>query len=256
MYLLNRWWNRYRIALIVVLLSLGLGWSIKATKGAGIFEVYRVLTLPHQHNGSTQEQLIQAKTWELQQRITALEKQNRTLQTLLDTPSVKQGKAIAAPIIGRSADQWWQQLILGKGQQDGIRVGAAVLAPGGVVGRITQVSPRTSRVLLLTDPTSKIGATISRSQRMGILRGLAGNLAILDFFQKDPDARIGDTVVTSTVSQLFPPGLPLGTIKSLKLEKTANPQAVIELSVPIGDLEWVSVNLNEQATREMVSTSP
>ena len=196
------------------------------------------------------------KPGELEQQITALETRNRALQTLLDERPIQENKAIAAPLIGRSADHWWQQIVLGKGKQDGIGVGSVVRAPGGVVGRVTQVSNHTSRVLLVTDPSSKIGVTISRSQRMGILRGLGGSYAIVDFFQKDPDARIGDTVVTSSVSRLFPPGLPIGTIKSLKLEQTANPQAVIELSAPIGDLEWVSVYLDDQTSEAVVAPSP
>ena len=256
MYFLYRWWNRYRTALVLVLLSLGMGWSIQQTQGQGLLELYRILTLPTQPDSGQQAKLLQAKTWELEQRIAALETQNRTLQTLLGVRSIQQQQAIAAPLIGRSADHWWQQVILGRGKRDGIGIGSVVLSPGGVVGRVTQVTNHTSRVLLVTDPTSKIGVTITRNQRMGILRGLDGNYAVVDFFQKDPDVRIGDTVVTASVSQLFPPSLPIGTIKSLKLEKTANPQAVIELSAPIGDLEWVSVYLDGQTPREMVSTSP
>ncbi len=256
MYFLYRWWNRYRIALVLVLLSLGVAWSIKETQGSGILELYRIVTLPAQQDSSKQEKLLEAKTWELEQRLNALEARNNNLQALLGEQPIQQNRAIAAPLIGRSADHWWEHIVLGKGKRDGIKVGAVVQAPGGVVGRVTQVSEHTSRVLLVTDPTSKIGVTISRSQRMGILRGLGENYAIVDFFEKDPDARIGDTVVTSAVSRLFPPGLPIGKIKSLKLEQTSNPQAVIELSVPIGDLEWVSVYLDGPTSEAVVSPSP
>jgi rod shape-determining protein MreC len=253
MYFLSRWWRRSWVALGLALLGLGAAWSIRQTEGTIILELYRLVMLPTQADGQKQEQLLQAETWSLQQQVAELEAQNQALRTLLAQPKLQQEEAIATPLIGRSADDWWQQVILGKGQAAGIKVGSTVLAPGGLVGRVTKVTPHTSRVLLVSDPSSRIGVTVTRSRHMGILHGQANNYAVIDFFEKDPDVRIGDTIVTSSLSRLFPSGVPIGRVKSLNLEKAYNPQAVVEFTVPIGNLEWVSVQLNDQTAKPLVS---
>jgi rod shape-determining protein MreC len=61
----------------------------------------------------------------------------------------------------------------------------------------------------------------------------------MQFFDKVPDVRRGDVVATSSVSKLFPSGLPIGRIESVNLDKTPAPEAVIELTAPMSSLEWV-----------------
>jgi cell shape-determining protein MreC len=61
-----------------------------------------------------------------------------------------------------------------------------------------------------------------------------------------PDVRRGDVISTSPVSQLFPPGLPLGRVESVNLDKSPAPEAVIELTAPVSYLEWV-IALSEQS---------
>lgn len=256
MYSLNRWWDRYRVQLSLALLALSTAWFVRHTHSAGLIELYRLLTLPFQANQTQQERLINARTWELEQQLAELETQNQKLQALIGQPVVTRGKGTVVPVIGRSADHWWQQMTLGQGRQDGLKIGAVVTAPGGLVGRITQVSDHTSRVLLISDLTSRIGVTISRSRRMGVLRGQAGDRAIIEFYEKDPDVRPGDGVVTSSLSSLFPPGLLIGRIESVDLTQTSNPHAMVKLSAPVSDIEWVTVYLDDKTSESMVSHSP
>lgn len=256
MYSLSRWWDRHRLHLSLALLSLGVAWFIHQTQGAVVFEVYRWVMLPFQTDSTQQERLLKTQTWELQQRITELEIQNRKLQELMDQTVVPQGKGILTPVIGHSADHWWQQITLGHGRRDGVAINSVVVAPGGLVGRVTQVSDHVSRVLLITNPTSQIGVTVSRSRSMGLLRGQTGQQAVVEFFDKDPDVRPGDVMVTSSLSSLFPAGLIIGRVESLNLARTSAPEAVIELSAPISDLEWVIVYRHDQTSRSMVSPNP
>lgn len=252
MFFLSRWWDRYRLAIAVTCLSLGVAWSIRQTSAAGLFELYRLLSLPFQPNSAELAQLIQARTWELQQQVSVLQAENQKLQSLLGQELVRQHQAIAAPIVGRSADHWWQQLTIGRGQRQGVRVGSVVTAPGGLVGRVTAVTANTSRVLLLTDSTSRIGVTVSRSRATGILRGQAGQQPVLEFFEKDPDVRPGDVVVTSSLSSLFPPDLTVGRVQTLNLAGTT-PQATINPSAPISNIEWVTVYFNAQTSETMAT---
>jgi len=80
-----------------------------------------------------------------------LRSQNQKLKELLGYTAPQTPQGIAAPVVGRSADHWWQQVTLGRGTQAGIQVGLIVTAPGGLVGRVISVTPNTSRVLLISD---------------------------------------------------------------------------------------------------------
>ncbi len=105
--------------------ALGTGWTLRQTQGSAIFEIYRVIARPFQLSSTSQaERLSDAKTLELQARLVELESQNQKLQELLDyvepqaiqTPHVL-GKAIVAPVIGRSDDLWLQQIKLCRGSK-------------------------------------------------------------------------------------------------------------------------------------------
>ncbi len=246
MYIIRRWWERHALPLVLVSLALGTAWTIRQTQGGAIFEIYQLITSPLELSSTKAERLSDAKMLELQARLVELESQNQKLKQLLGyvksaPQAAEQGRAIASPVVGRSADHWWQQITLGRGSNAGIEVGFIVSAPGGLVGRIISVTPNTSRVLLISDRTSSVGVTISRSRHMGFLRGQSASLAVMQFFDKVPDVRRGDIVATSPYSQIFPSGLPVGRVESINLSKSPAPEAVISLSAPMPYLEWVIV---------------
>lgn len=247
MYSLRRWWDQHGFRAGVIGLALSMAWLVRQTEGAAVAEIYRWMTSPLQSNPPQEEVLANAQTQELQERLIELESQNRQLQELLGYVTERPNAGIATPIIGRSADHWWQQVMLGRGSRDGIQVGHVVLGTGGLVGRVTHVTPNTSRVLLITDPASQVGVTISRSRSMGYMRGQTENRAVMEFFDKVPDVRPGDVVTTSAFSRLFPAGLPVGRVESINLNKSPAPEAVIELSAPISYLEWVMVSPNSKS---------
>jgi rod shape-determining protein MreC len=204
-------------------------------------EIYQFLSRPFQSEYSDKEVIANAQIRELQYRITEIESQNRQLKVLLGAKSKVVGRGIWSSVIGRSADSWWQQIAIGRGSNDGINNGAVVVGPGGLVGRVANVSPHSSRVLLISDPTSQVGVVISRTRSMGMLHGQAQDLALLEFFDRDPGVKPGDIVLTSPFSTIFPPGIPVGRVKSVNLDKQPAPEAQVEFSVPMGPLEFVRV---------------
>ncbi|NEP47301.1 MAG: rod shape-determining protein MreC, partial [Okeania sp. SIO2H7] len=217
MYTLRRWWERYSIQTVLIAIAILGAWSIRATNGFFLVEAYYWLSYPFQSQTSPDEIRTNANFTELQARLIELEAQNQQLQVLLGYTSKLPDETVSAPIIGRPADQWWQQVTLGRGSNDGVTPGSVVLGFGGLVGRVTDVTPHTSRVLLISDPSSQIGVTVSRSRAMGYLRGQTGDKAVMVFFDKLPDVRPGDVISTSRLSQLFPPGVPIGRVESIHL---------------------------------------
>ncbi|MCY7331612.1 MAG: rod shape-determining protein MreC, partial [Pseudanabaena sp. CAN_BIN31] len=111
----------------------------------------------------------------------------------------------------------------------------------GLVGRVIHVSPNSSLILLVSDPNSQVGVVVSRSRFSGMLKGQSQNTAILEFFERDPDVKVGDIVNTSQFSTLFPENIPVGRIKSINLDKQPSPEAIVEFSTLLGLLDYVKV---------------
>ncbi|ACK68061.1 Rod shape-determining protein MreC [Rippkaea orientalis PCC 8801] len=244
MLIIRRWYVNYGSKLVWAVVALAIGWFLRQTQGAPLLELYYWVSRPfHSAPPSLlEERLTNARIVELEQRLAELERQNQQLQRLLGYYQQQQAGVITAPIIGRSTDDWWKQVIIGRGSQDGIKVGYVVTGIGGLIGRVIDVTPNTSRVLLVSDPTSRVGATVSRSRTMGVVEGESAQIAVMRFFEKVPQVRPGDTITTSPVSRLFPGGLPIGQVESVNLEKSPAPEAKIRLTAPINDLEWAIVH--------------
>ncbi|MGI0492016.1 rod shape-determining protein MreC [Alkalinema pantanalense CENA528] len=246
MFTVRRWWERYGTQTLLIGLAIGTAAIVRQTQGIWLMETYQGLTRPFQGDpNQAAVQIENAQVLELQQRLIELQNRNQRLEELLGLVQGKKPEALPAPVIGRSADHWWQQVILGRGSQDGVQVNSVVMAPGGVVGRVSQVSNHASRVVLLSDAANQVGVTVSRSRATGYMKGQtgenAGTQVIMQFFDKVPDVRKGDTVVTSAFSSKFPAGLPVGRIESIDLSKSPAPEAIIQLTAPISSLEWVAV---------------
>ncbi|NRB07520.1 MAG: rod shape-determining protein MreC [Richelia sp.] len=239
----RRSWERkgLQIGLIAV------AWLVRETQGAALLEFYTGISNQLQilhPKPSTEKTLRDAKVLELEARIVDLENQNQKLKKFLSLYTQNkpaESKPIPSRVIGRSADNWWQQVTLNRGIAAGIETGAIVKAEGGLVGIVDAVTCNTSRVTLITDMRSTIGVNISRTGAKGVLRGNASTEATLEFYEKVPNVKIGDVITTSTYSSKFPSGVPIGKVKSLDLNKLPASIAKVELFPPISSLDWVGV---------------
>jgi len=239
---IRSWWERYSFQTAIVTAGVGLAWVLRQTHGVAIMETYQFLSKPFQATVSKQELLQDAQVRELRYRLTELESQNDRMKELLKVRVIPTDNGVWATVIGRGADSWWNQVLIAKGSNDGIKAGSVVVAPGGLVGRVTHVSPNSSQVLLISDPNSQVGVVVSRSRFSGMLKGQSQNTATLEFFERDPDVKVGDIVHTSQFSTLFPENIPVGRIKSINLDKQPAPEAIVEFSTPLGILDYVRVN--------------
>lgn len=248
------WWSRSRNQFFLLGLAILAALLVRQTQGAPVYEMYYWLTRPFHLSPSTvteQEKIVRQiapRINQLEAEIEELKNQNQKLQDILNyVASKKQGKGIVAPVIGRSADSWWEQIIIGRGSQQGVRNQDLVVAPGGLIGRVISVTPSTSKVMLLSDPMSRIGVTITRSRNMGFLKGNSTEQGVMEFFESDPKVKVGDMVVTSTYSQLVPEGLPIGKVISVDMNKAPSPEAIVELFAPMSSLEWVIIYPNQKS---------
>ena len=142
---------------------------------------------------------------------------NRQLKQLLDFRSHLPAGAITASIIANSATSWFKSCQIDKGSVDGVRKGMAVVTPLGVVGQVVAVTPRTAKVILLTDQNSGIDVLVQRTRSRGIVSGSLESGTVLKYVKRSEDIQQGDRLITSGMDGVFPKGMMVGTvIKVLK----------------------------------------
>lgn len=146
------------------------------------------------------------------QKLLEAQATNSRLKQLLDFRGHLSGTAVTASIIANSASSWFQSCLLDKGSTDGVRKGMAVVTPLGVVGQVVSVTPRTAKVLLLTDPNSGIDVLVQRTRARGIVSGSLENGTVLKYVKRSEDIQEGDRLITSGTDGVFPKGMMVGTV--------------------------------------------
>jgi rod shape-determining protein MreC len=145
-------------------------------------------------------------------RLLEAEATNRRLQEMLAFRSHLPSGSMMASIIADSASSWFKSCLLDKGSADGVRKGMAVVTPLGVVGQVVAVTPRTAKVLLLTDPNNGVDVLVQRTRARGIVSGSLDNGPILKYVKRSEDIQEGDRLVTSGLDGIFPKGIVAGTV--------------------------------------------
>ena len=237
---LLRWRSLSAVVLTVALFS-----PLRQTVGGFLLEAYAVLSRPFWPGPTRFEWVREAEEVANMERLILLEKENQRLKELIGLPSLPRGRGLKAPVIARSPAVWWRQLTLGRGSRHGIRVGHGVVATGGLIGRVTAVTANTAQVTLITDPTSRIGVFVARTNHHGLLSGLGSSRPVLRFLTENPRTIPGDVVVTSSASTLVPGGIPVGVVQNVDRNRAPSPEAVLQPSAPIDAIAWAEVLLQD-----------
>lgn len=172
---------------------------------------------------------------------------NERLRALLDYKDSLPYFTTGAAIIGFNMERWTRTVVIDKGAESGILKDRAVIAPQGVVGRTLEVHGRTSRVLLATDLRSDIDVIVQRTRVKGVIEGNGTDGLILKYVRQVDDVQVGDRIMTSGLSGVFPKGLIVGEVT--KIEKGGDnffKHIEVRPSVDIGKIEEVLV-LKEDA---------
>lgn len=155
-----------------------------------------------------------------QARAVRLEVKNRFLRELVDMPVDEPlTRATTARVVADSASTFVQSRLIDAGRNQGLANGMAAIDARGLVGRLIETGSTSSRLLLLTDYSSRIPVIVQSSGDKAILTGDNGPEPWLRFLPLDPSFRVGDTVLTSGEGGVMPPGLPVGRIGSIDTGK-------------------------------------
>ena len=154
-------------------------------------------------------------------------------------------KLIAAEMVARDSSNWWRTVTINRGRRDGIETDMPVVTDEGLIGKTTTVSDVISVVLLISDETCRVAASVEGSREQGIVSGqrvTTGLTPLLDlnFLSKQADLKPGQKVYTSGVGGVFPSGLLIGTVKSYRVRELDG-QAQLTPAVDLSHLEDVFV---------------
>ncbi len=202
-------------------------------------------------DGVTNASDLKRENQKLRKEITQVRTENKTLEAaanenqrlrkLLNLVDEIDVDSVTARIITGSPSNFETSIQVNRGSNSDVKVGDPVVDGDGLVGRVIEVSPNRATVLLIVDSTSGVGVRTSRSEVVGIAQGSSGSRFLsMQFVDPDADVKKGDTVVTSGLQDgLFPPNIPVATIRSVKKDSSGLSKNV-QLD-PIVDLDRLSV---------------
>ncbi len=262
--------NRFHIfvtvtAILLVLVAHTMGWSKSAESrvmtAAG--KAISLVSVPTRWIGSVGYTISHVRTLEKENdelralvnqlqienvRMKEVEAENRSLRRLLDFAHANptyafRGAQVVGRVCGYDPDPFLQYIILDVGTAEGVDVGMPVVTDQGLVGRVSQAYSHTSKVLLITDPDSKVSGLLQASRLTGIIRGRGGHRDLLmDYLPQGKRITPGEIVITSGIGGNFPKNLVIGqVVKVDQKDYEMFQKAVVHPSVDFGRLETVLV---------------
>jgi len=167
--------------------------------------------------------------------------QAHRLQYLLAFKEQYVAKTVAAQVIGSSGTDSSRVIYIDKGEKAGIARDMAVITADGIIGKVLLVYPSVSQVLLINDQSSGVGVILEKSRLQGVLRGNVNGEVDLERVMKDEDVSPGETVLTSGGDQIFPKGLPAGTVSQVEKGKDVFLNIKVKPAASLSKLEEVLV---------------
>ena len=138
--------------------------------------------------------------------------QSQRLRALLDFKERYAARTVAAQVIGTSGSDLTRAIQIDKGSHAGVKAGMAVITPDGIVGKVREVFPFSSQVLLISDRESGAGVILQGSRLHGILHGSPQGFLQVNDVMSDEKVDVGEQVITSGGDGVYPKGLPAGTV--------------------------------------------
>jgi rod shape-determining protein MreC len=182
------------------------------------------------------------------------ESENATLRDLLkfnrNNPNYV---TLIADVIGRDPSPYLGSIIIGAGQDRGLKLGMPVITVGSaLVGRVNQVNPRTAKVQLLMDVSSAVNALIQNSRTTGLVKGQPDGTLVMDFIPLEEKVKPGDMVLTSGLGGELPRSLVIGTVTDVtRRDIDLFQSAALKPAMDLNRLQVVQVIMNfESLTAE------
>ena len=234
--------ERFRAAVIDQVVP-SFDWAfVPVTKAARMFEDFQSYTRIYEQNQELRRELQQMKSW--REAAIQLEQENARLLDLNKVRLNAQLTEVTGVVLTDNGSPFRRSVLLNVGARDGIKDGWATMDGLGLVGRISGVGEKTSRVILLTDTNSRVPVTIQPSGQNALLVGDNSLAPPVDIVENVEDVRAGDRVVTSGDGKVFPADILVGQIA-----QGPDGRLRVRLAADYGRLEFLRVLRNPEQTK-------
>ncbi|GAB4390540.1 MAG: hypothetical protein Kow0025_23260 [Thermodesulfovibrionales bacterium] len=156
-----------------------------------------------------------------EQRMREVELENRRLSSLLELRERQEGFVTAARVVARGSDRWANTFIIDKGGKDSVAKDMAVVTADGLLGKVLDAGYTHSTVLLLDDLRFSAAVRLQSTRTEAVLSGAGSGRCVLKYVPVDEAVEEGETVVTSGLDSLFPPGITVGFVSRVSTEGDA-----------------------------------
>lgn len=179
-----------------------------------------------------------------QARLAALEEENQLLRQQAHVVAASGFETIGAQVLSRFMTPDRAVILIDRGQSDALEIGQAVLAGDGMfIGKIASISLHSATVELVTDPRSRVAATLSgETKLLGVVEGRGNGAARMTYIPASQAIKKDQIIVTSGTEGKIPPHLPLGLVNAVE-GKNTDPfvSAILEPLLPFDRLSVVTV---------------
>lgn len=213
--------------------------------GAGVSDFFE--TIFQLKNIKSENEKLKNENQELSGQLASLlelKKENEILHEALNLGLEKEFRLVLAQVTSKAIGQ--DVILINKGQKDGLAPGMPVITEQKVlVGKITEVSDRFSKVMLISDKNSTFDAKIIDTKIEGVFKGQGNFKAALDLIPRDSQIKEGDQIVTSALGGVFPSGLLAGKITAVQKNDVGSFQkAEISPIFEVSELDNIFVIVN------------
>jgi rod shape-determining protein MreC len=236
--------SRYRNIIVLLIVIFGqlvlLAWQVRSDNDVPLMRVWAVTAVTPVasaiegfRNGTTgffssyfELRNAREQSRELRTEVDRLKLENQFLKNELSSAQRAEAlagfqqhnpsKMIGARVIGATPGMGTRSVLIDRGRQSGVRKGMAVVTPDGIVGTVIAVFPFASQVRSVTDPGFAAGVESQKNHVHGVLKGLGTSSTRVDFVPTAQKVEVGEMFYTSGEDRIFPKGLPVGKVTSVR----------------------------------------
>lgn len=192
------------------------------------------------------------------QRLSLYETENEKLSSLLKiAQKYPQYASFGTSIIAKNAGSWYDVFTIDKGTSDGVEANMVLVAPEGLVGKVLESGATYAKGQSILDSRSSVPAMSLRTEDLGVVKGeyslMSDGLCKMEYIDAEAEIMGGDEIVTSHLSDIYPPGLTIGKVKEIQTDTNGlTKYAIIEPAVDLKHLDTLLV-LDKDSTVQTIT---
>jgi rod shape-determining protein MreC len=186
-------------------------WTVKPVAAtARMLADLRAYSRVYEQNAELRRELQRMQGW--REAALQLEQKNARLLALNKVRLNPRMTFVTGEVMADAGSPFRRSAMVNVGRLDGVTDGSAVMDGLGLVGRIAGVGERSSRIMFLTDASSRVPAVVQPSGQRALVAGDNGPAPVLEFVDQGDELRPGDRVISSGDGGLYPPDILIGQV--------------------------------------------